>query len=206
MRLQRATTVLLPNRKEHANEGSKGSHHRGDVDRRRGRQLRDRERRHRHREHDRRLDDRRRDGPERASAVRPPAERRDRSSPETRLRRSRAAQAKVPGGTIIRVETDADGHAKYEAHMTDARGNPVTVYVNDAFAVVGTGRPPKKRAGAGRLAPPLRVDSATRRGSPRRPSTGPSPGAAGRAATRRRSLARARTGAHEDQRVLVVDP
>jgi hypothetical protein len=52
-----------------------------------------------------------------------------------------AAQAKVPGGTIVRVETDADGHAKYEAHMTDASGNPITVYVNDAFAVVGTGTP-----------------------------------------------------------------
>jgi hypothetical protein len=52
-----------------------------------------------------------------------------------------AAQAKVPGGTIIRVETDADGHAKYEAHMTDASGSPVTVYVNDVFAVVGTGTP-----------------------------------------------------------------
>ena len=52
-----------------------------------------------------------------------------------------AAQAKVPGGTIVRVETDADGHAKYEAHMTDASGNPITVYVNDAFAVVGTGSP-----------------------------------------------------------------
>ncbi len=52
-----------------------------------------------------------------------------------------AAQAKVPGGTIIRVETDADGHAKYEAHMSDASGNPITVYVNDAFAVVGTGTP-----------------------------------------------------------------
>jgi hypothetical protein len=52
-----------------------------------------------------------------------------------------AAQAKVPGGTIVRVETDADGHAKYEAHMTDASGNPITVYVDDAFAVVGTGTP-----------------------------------------------------------------
>jgi len=52
-----------------------------------------------------------------------------------------AAQAKVPGGTIIRVETDADGHAKYEAHMSDASGNPITVYVNDAFAVVSTGTP-----------------------------------------------------------------
>jgi hypothetical protein len=49
-----------------------------------------------------------------------------------------AAEAKVPGGTIIRVETDADGHATYEAHMTDASGNPITVYVDDSFAVVST--------------------------------------------------------------------
>lgn len=49
-----------------------------------------------------------------------------------------AAEAKVPGGTIIRVETDADGHAKYEAHMTDASGTPITVYVNDSYAVVST--------------------------------------------------------------------
>jgi hypothetical protein len=49
-----------------------------------------------------------------------------------------AALAKVSGGTIVRVETDADGHAKYEAHMTDASGNPVTVYVDESFNVVGT--------------------------------------------------------------------
>lgn len=49
-----------------------------------------------------------------------------------------AAEAKVPGGTIIRVETDADGHAKYEAHMTDASGNPITVYVDESYAVVST--------------------------------------------------------------------
>ena len=47
-----------------------------------------------------------------------------------------AAQAKVPGGTIIRVETDADGNAKYEAHMTNADGTPVTVYVDADFNVV----------------------------------------------------------------------
>ena len=49
-----------------------------------------------------------------------------------------AAEAKVPGGSIIRVETDADGHAKYEAHMTDASGNPITVYVDESYAVVST--------------------------------------------------------------------
>ena len=49
---------------------------------------------------------------------------------------SAAAKAKVSGGTIVRVETDADGNAAYEAHMTDASGAPVTVYVNEEFAVV----------------------------------------------------------------------
>jgi hypothetical protein len=46
------------------------------------------------------------------------------------------AKAKVPNGTIVRVETDADGHAAYEAHMTTADGTPVTVYVNKEFSVV----------------------------------------------------------------------
>jgi hypothetical protein len=42
----------------------------------------------------------------------------------------------VPGGTIERVETDADGHAAYEAHMPNASGARVTVYVNSSFEVV----------------------------------------------------------------------
>jgi hypothetical protein len=46
------------------------------------------------------------------------------------------AEAKVPGGTIVRVETDADGVATYEAHMTKADGSPVTVYVDSNFAFV----------------------------------------------------------------------
>ena len=47
-----------------------------------------------------------------------------------------AALAKVPGGTIVRVETDADGNAAYEAHMVKADGTPATVYVNKQFEVV----------------------------------------------------------------------
>jgi len=46
------------------------------------------------------------------------------------------AKAKVPGGTIVRVETDADGNSAYEAHMVKADGSPVTVYVNQQFEVV----------------------------------------------------------------------
>ncbi|MFN8128760.1 MAG: hypothetical protein U0R28_08195 [Candidatus Nanopelagicales bacterium] len=46
-----------------------------------------------------------------------------------------AAQAAVPGGTIIRVETDNDG--VYEAHMTKADGTEVVVAVDKDFNVTG---------------------------------------------------------------------
>ena len=46
------------------------------------------------------------------------------------------AKSKVAGGTIVRVETDADGVAAYEAHMTRADGTPVTVYVDSNFQFV----------------------------------------------------------------------
>ena len=49
---------------------------------------------------------------------------------------SAAALAKVPGGKIVRAETDADGNAMYEVHMTNASGAPVTVYVGQDFSVV----------------------------------------------------------------------
>jgi hypothetical protein len=50
---------------------------------------------------------------------------------------TKAAEAKVPGATVERVETDAEGHAAYEAHMTKADGTLVTVYVDKSYAVVG---------------------------------------------------------------------
>ena len=46
------------------------------------------------------------------------------------------AEAQVSGGTVVRVETDADGNAKYEAHMTKADGTPVTVYVDANYNLV----------------------------------------------------------------------
>jgi len=62
------------------------------------------------------------------------------------------AKAKVPGGTVIRVETDADGNAAYEAHMVKADGTPATVYVNKQFEVVsvqtGVPGPPARSNGA----------------------------------------------------------
>jgi uncharacterized membrane protein YkoI len=56
-----------------------------------------------------------------------------------------AAKAKVPGATIVRVETDADGHAAYEAHMVKSDGSRITVYVNKQFEVVGTEDGPPSR-------------------------------------------------------------
>ncbi len=47
-----------------------------------------------------------------------------------------AALARITGGSIVRIETDADGHAAYEAHMTRQDGTPVTVYVDKQFDVV----------------------------------------------------------------------
>lgn len=50
-----------------------------------------------------------------------------------------AALAKVPGGTIERVETDADTGSPYEAHVRKNDGSEVIVYVDTSFNVTGTG-------------------------------------------------------------------
>jgi len=48
-----------------------------------------------------------------------------------------AALAAVPGGTIIRVETDSAG-SPYEAHVRNADGSIATVKVNKDFRVTST--------------------------------------------------------------------
>ena len=89
------------------------------------------------------------------------------------------AKAKVPGGTIVRVETDADGNAAYEAHMVKADGSPATVYVNKQFEVVsvesGMPGPRAARPAAARPRAARAPSSARRTGSPWRrgePSAG----------------------------------
>lgn len=47
-----------------------------------------------------------------------------------------AAEAAVPGGTVDRVENDAEG-SPYEAHVTKSDGSHVTVKVADDFSVTG---------------------------------------------------------------------
>jgi hypothetical protein len=64
-----------------------------------------------------------------------------------------AALAAVPGGTIQRVETDAEG-AAFEAHMTKADGTPVTVKMDKDFKVTGTEAGGPGGPGHGRGAPP----------------------------------------------------
>ncbi len=48
-----------------------------------------------------------------------------------------AAQAAVPGGTIIRVESDSGG-ATYEAHIKKADGSYVTVKLDASYNVTAT--------------------------------------------------------------------
>jgi hypothetical protein len=49
-----------------------------------------------------------------------------------------AALQAVPGGTVLRVETDSDG-SPYEAHVRKEDGTEVVVKVNEAFAVTPVG-------------------------------------------------------------------
>jgi len=75
--------------------------------------------------------------PSRGSGPRP------QRSDETLLTGDVAAKVKAAAlaevaGTVERVETDGDGHAKYEAHITKADGSRATVYVNEQFQVVGS--------------------------------------------------------------------
>jgi predicted enzyme related to lactoylglutathione lyase len=44
-----------------------------------------------------------------------------------------AAEAKVPGGTVLRVENDADSSSPYEAHVRTSGGSEVVVLVNSSF-------------------------------------------------------------------------
>lgn len=46
-----------------------------------------------------------------------------------------AAEDKVPGGTVERVETDVDTGSPYEAHIRKADGSEVVAYVNKSFEV-----------------------------------------------------------------------
>jgi len=55
---------------------------------------------------------------------------------ETAERVQAAALEAVPGGTILRLEADAEG--AYEAHVRDADGNEIDVAVDESFEVTAT--------------------------------------------------------------------
>src|SRR4051794_41257601 len=55
---------------------------------------------------------------------------------DTLTKVSAVATPALSGGTVVRAETDADGVAKYEAHMKKADGSPLTVYVDAHFKLV----------------------------------------------------------------------
>ena len=79
-----------------------------------------------------------------------------------------AALAAVPGGTIQRVENDAEG-ATYEAHMTKSDGTQVTVKMDANFKVTGVETGPSGPAGQ---APPSGSGSSGSSGSSSSTGTG----------------------------------
>ena len=74
-----------------------------------------------------------RDGPGRH--VGPNGQREEALTGDTASKVEAAAEAKLPGGTVERVETDADHGSPYEAHVRKADGTEVEVLVNEAFEV-----------------------------------------------------------------------
>jgi hypothetical protein len=63
---------------------------------------------------------------------------------DTATKAKAAAEAAVPGGTVQRVETDAEG-AAYEAHVTKSDGTQVTIKMDSSFKVTGTENGPGPR-------------------------------------------------------------
>ena len=55
-----------------------------------------------------------------------------------------AVEAKLPGATIERMETDAEAGA-FEAHVTDADGKHLTVTLDKDYKVTGTEEGPGPR-------------------------------------------------------------
>lgn len=83
-------------------------------------------------------------GPPGASAQNPWGNQRSDETDLTGDALTRVKQAAVAevgsDATVVRVETDADGHAAYEAHMVKSDGMPITVYIDKSFDVVGVER------------------------------------------------------------------
>lgn len=72
-------------------------------------------------------------------------------------RATAAAQAAVPDGTVIRVETDGDGEAAYEAHVRKPDGSEVVVLLDTDFVVTAVQERPARggRGGPGHGETPL---------------------------------------------------
>ena len=75
------------------------------------------------------------------SATSAPQQHDEQRTPETPLTgaaaedASAAALEAVPGGTVLRVETDSDGGGTYEAHVRKSDGTEVIVLMDEDFTV-----------------------------------------------------------------------
>ena len=63
---------------------------------------------------------------------------------DTKTKVEAAVKAKYPGATIKRTETNGDGTAPYEAHITTSAGAELEVHVSASFDVVGAREHPAR--------------------------------------------------------------
>jgi hypothetical protein len=68
-----------------------------------------------------------------SSTERPPRPQETALTGDTAAKVKAAALEKVPGGTVLRVETDEHHGSAYEAHVRKADGTEVEVLVNEKF-------------------------------------------------------------------------
>jgi uncharacterized membrane protein YkoI len=72
-------------------------------------------------------------GSSQSAADRPQRPRQTELTGDTAAKVKAAALAKVPGGTVLRVEADGPGDAAYHAHVRKSDGSEVVVLVNSSF-------------------------------------------------------------------------
>jgi hypothetical protein len=63
---------------------------------------------------------------------------------ETKQKVEDAVLARYPGATTVRTETNTDGDAPYESHITTTDGKELEVLVNKDFEVVGANEHPSR--------------------------------------------------------------
>jgi predicted enzyme related to lactoylglutathione lyase len=76
-----------------------------------------------------------------STASRPPHPAQTQLTGDTAAKVKAAAEAKVPGGTVLRVEQGGPDGSAYHAHVRKADGSEVVVLVNASFEATSVAEP-----------------------------------------------------------------